>query len=289
MVLRASSVAAGTLLIVCVLFAGWDFLAGQGEYTPLLKRGGTYVAPFKQDERLQYEVYWKPLFFFPAFKAGVLEFRTEETSFEGREVYRVTAEARSSGRLPSVAGLEVIDYFESIFDRRTFQSYRLVKRIREGKRQRDFQLVFDYPRDRLHLTEHDVAVKPARELRNKSFSRIAEPLADIVSVFYVGRLKTFETGDQYYTYLVDEGESKRIEFTVAKQETLQTAIGNVKTIRINTNGRVFKAGGNLRVWYSTDELRFPVKFEADVSFGKVYGTLVAMDTGAVSRGLIRSH
>jgi hypothetical protein len=33
----------------------------------------------------------------------------------------------------------------------------------------------------------------------------------------------------------------------------------------------------------------PVKFEADVAFGKVYGTLVAMDTGSTSRGRVKSR
>ena len=276
-------------LAVWLLLSVLQVVTATETQAPLLTPGATYSPPFKQDERLQYEVNWKPLFLLPAFKAGDLDFRTYETVYHDRPVFKVAAEARSNGRLASVAGLDVRDYFESIFDRVNFRSYRLVKKIREGKRQRDFQLLFDYPKDRMLLTEHDVGVQPPKELKNRTINKIDEPLADVVSVFYVGRLRPFETGQRFFINLVDEGEARRIHFDIAKQETVQTAIGDFRAVRINTNGRIFSNGGNLRVWYSTDALRVPVKFEADVSFGKVYGTLVGMDTGSSSRGRVKSR
>jgi hypothetical protein len=288
MALKIRNLAAGALAV----WLGLTLLrvaTAADTQAPLLTPGATYSAPFKQDERLVYEVNWKPLFLLPAFKAGDLDFRTYETVYHDRPVFKVAAEARSNGRLASVAGLDVRDYFESIFDRETFRSYRLVKKIREGKRQRDFQLLFDYPRDRLLLTEHDVGVKPPKELKNRTINKINEPLVDVVSVFYVGRLRPFETGQQFFINLIDEGEARRIHFNIVRRETVQTVIGDFQAVRINTNGRIFSSGGNLRVWYSTDALRVPVKFEADVAFGKVYGTIVAMDTGSSSRGRVKSR
>jgi hypothetical protein len=288
MALKFGKTLAGSL-VVWLFLTTFDFADIQSRVDPFLNAGEKYAAPFSGDERLQYEVNWKPMFLLPAFKAGELSFKTEETTFSKRPVFRVSAEVNSSGRLASVAGLEVRDYFESIFDRDTFKSYRLVKRIREGKRQRDFELVFDYSQDQLVLREADVAVTPARELRNQTFPKIAEPLVDIVSVFYVGRVRALETGSHYFVNLVDEGESRRIEISVAKREEISTPIGKFSTVRVNTTGKIFSSGGNLRVWYSTEAARVPVKFEADVAFGKVYGTLVSMDTPTTSRGLIRSQ
>ncbi len=288
MALKIRNLVAGSLAVWLILVLLRIATAANAQ-DPLLTPGTTYSAPFKQDERLVYEVNWKPLFLLPAFRAGDLDFRIYETVYHDRPVYRVAAEARSSGRLASVAGLDVRDYFESIFDRETFRSYRLVKKIREGKRQRDFQLLFDYPQDRLLLTEHDVGVKPPRELKNRTINKIAEPLADVVSVFYVGRLRRYEPGQQFFINLIDEGEARRIHFNIVRTETVETPIGDFRAVRINTNGRIFSSGGNLRVWYSTDALRVPIKFEADVAFGKVYGTIVAMDTGTASRGRVKSR
>jgi hypothetical protein len=287
MALKFGKALAGSL-VVWLFLTTLDFAAVQTGFDPFIRPGVKYAAPFSGDERLHYEVNWKPMFLLPAFKAGELGFTTEETTYSKRPVFRVSARVKSSGRLASVAGLEVEDYFESIFDRDTFKSYRLVKRIREGKRQRDVELVFDYTQDQLVLKEADVGVTPVRELRNQTIPKLAEPLVDIVSVFYVGRLRVLETGSQYFVNLVDEGASRRIEILVAKHEDVTTPIGKFRTIRINTNGKIFNSGGNLRVWYSTDAARVPVKFEADVAFGKVYGTLVSMDTPNTSRGLIRT-
>jgi hypothetical protein len=203
MAVRIGKIAAGSLAVWLILALLQVATATEAQ-APLLTPGATYSAPFRQDERLVYEVNWKPLFLLPAFKAGDLDFRTYETVYQDRPVFKVAAEARSNGRLASVAGMDVRDYFESIFDRETFRSYRLVKKIREGKRQRDFQLLFDYPRDRLVLTEHDVGMKPPKELKNRTINKIPQPLADVVSVFYVGRLRSFETGQQFFINLVDE-------------------------------------------------------------------------------------
>ncbi|HXK62679.1 MAG TPA: DUF3108 domain-containing protein [Acidobacteriota bacterium] len=288
MALRIKQIITGSLPMV-LLLAVLAVADGDANVPPLVKPGEEYTAPFGENERLLYEVNWKPLFLLPAFKAGEIDFRTFETTFENRPVFKVTAEARSNGRLASIAGIDVKDYFESIFDRHTFRPYRYVKKIREGKRKRDVQLIFDYPHDRLLLTENDVAVTPPKEVKNRTIEEINEPLADVVSVFYIGRLRPFETGQKFFVHLIDQGDAKRVSFHIAKKENVDTPIGRFRAVRINTNGQIFSSGGNFRVWYSTDPLRVPVRFEADVAFGKVYGTLIAIDTGSTSRGLVKSR
>jgi hypothetical protein len=234
MVLTSRVFTAGLLFL---LVSGLEF-ASQDHMAPLPEAGQRYSAPFAGGERLRYEVYWKPMFLLPAFKAGELDFRTEETVYQSRPVYKVMAEARSSGRLADIAGLSVRDYFESIFDRATFKSYRLIKKLREGKRQRDFELLFDYPDDRLLFREDDVATKPPRELRKRTIPIAGGPLVDVVSVFYVGRLLPLKIGAQYFTNVVDEGEPKRVEFSVVRAEEVKTPIGAFKAVRINTNGQI---------------------------------------------------
>jgi|GEM_PF-1559105 len=260
-----------------------------GSFKPFLSPGTAYSAPFKADERLRYEVNWKPLFLLPAFKAGELEFRLEETTFDRKPVYRVKVDAISNGRLAAIARIDVRDYFETTFDRDTFRSYRLVKKTREGKRQRDFELLFDYEKDKLVARESDVSQNPPRQLKNQTTAGIKEPLTDIISVFYITRLRDLQPGERLYTHLIDEGEARRVEVIVGKQESVTTGVGRFRAMKINTNGRIFSKGGNLRIWYSADDLRVPVKFEADVSFGKIYGHLIGMDAVGISRGTIKSQ
>jgi hypothetical protein len=277
----------GPALGLAVVCAALSY--SSGGFKPFLSPGITYKAPFQADERLRYEVNWKPLFLLPAFKAGELEFRLDETTYDQKPVYRVKVDAISNGRLAAIARIDVRDYFETIFDRNTFRSYRLIKKTREGKRQRDFELVFDYQKDRLIARESDVSQNPPRELKNQTTQGIQEPMADIVSVFYIGRIRDLTPGDKLYTHLIDEGEARRVEVLVGKQESVRTGVGRFRAVKINTNGRIFSKGGNLRVWYSADDLRVPVRFEADVSFGKIYGHLIGMDAVGISRGTIKSN
>ena len=273
------------LVLVAVVGLGFSI----GEFQPLLTPGKSYSAPFKPEERLRYEVNWKPMFLLPAFKAGELEFRLEETMWARKPAFRVRVDAISNGRLAAIARIDVRDYFETTFDRNSFRSYRLVKKTREGKRKRDFELIFDYENDSITARESDVAQTPARQLRHQTTKGIDEQMVDIVSVFYVGRVRELKGGERFYTHLIDEGQPRRVELTVGKQEMVYTGVGKFKALRVNTNGKVFSKGGNLRVWYSADDLRVPVKFEADVSFGKIYGHLIGMDAVGISRGIIKSQ
>jgi hypothetical protein len=266
-----------------------SWVTGKKSPRSLIDQDVAHVPPFRAGEVLRYEVYWKPLFLMPSFKAGELHFTLEESDYQQKPVYTFKVNAISDGRLASVAGVDVRDYFESIVDRNNFRSYRMIKKTREGKRKRDMEMHFDYVKDHIHVRESDVSVTPPKELRNETIKGLSKPLTDIISIFYVGRLQSMQPGEEYFVFLTEEGPTRKIEVTVGKKERIRTAIGDFNSLKIQTNGRIFRGGGNMRVWYSDDYLRVPVRFEADVSFGKVYGSLIQLESDGYSRGLIRSR
>ena len=65
---------------------------------------------------------------------------------------------------------------------------------------------------------------------------------------------------------------------VEQQEEVTTNIGVFNSIKISTTGGLFKGGGDFRIWYSTDRLRIPVRFEANVLFGKIYGKIIRLES-----------
>ncbi|MBI4444372.1 MAG: DUF3108 domain-containing protein [Acidobacteria bacterium] len=244
--------------------------------------------PFQSGERLSYIVNWKPLFFIPALKAGELSLELRESTYAQKETYTINAWAVSSGALPRIAGIEVQNFFESIIDRQNFRSYRILKKIREGERRREVEVRFDYGLNQTHLREADWSQDPPRELRNETISGIPGPLSDVLSVFYVARLKELQEGRQYLVYLSDNGKHQEVRASVERQEKIGTPIGNFPTARVSTVGGLFRGGGDFRIWYSQDNLRLPVKFEADAKFGKVYGHIIKFETKNMSRGRISS-
>ncbi len=277
----------GFLLLSALLLGGLILARDEGKVTPLLVKGQTYTAPFQAGERLRYEVNWKPLFMLPAFKAGEISFEIGESQYQGRPAFNISMDAISAGRLIEVANLEVRNRFESIIDRKSFQSYRILKKTRQSKRKRDTLTVFDYLKNSTWLRELDASTDPPKQLRNQTIPGIPGPLTDVVSVFYAIRVHRLESGREYTLNLSDNGRAREMRVQVQEREKVETGIGKFDAFKLEAQGGIFSGGRSLRIWYSKDRLRMPVKFEADVKFGTVFGELVQLETGSMGRGLIR--
>jgi len=244
-------------------------------------------APFQEGERLRYEINWQPLFLMPAFKVGELTLSIKDSHFQERPVYALSADAFSAGLLSSVAGLEVRDHIESDIDHETFQSYRILRQTRRNERKRDMEVLFDYQKDSIFLHELNTEIEPPLEIRDEETQGIPGPVADILSVFYVARLRSLHPGDSYLIHLNDKGKVKPVTIQVQAREKVTTDIGSFDSVKISTVGGLFSNGGDFQIWYSTDKLRFPVQFEAEAKIGKVYGKLIGLETPQMTKSVIR--
>jgi hypothetical protein len=195
----------------------------------------------------------------------------------------------SGGALKSLMGLDIRDYFESIIDSRDFRSYRYRHQARQGRRKRDLEVTIDYQERRLSIQEYDAGVEPRRQIRTQRRSGIPVPLTDTLSVFYAVRLREVKPGEQYLIYLSDNGKIKEVQLNIVKRQEVSIALGKFDTVKISTVGSFFKGAGDFHVWYSRDDLRIPVKFEADVRFGKVYGNLIRLQTPHLIKGRVRTR
>ena len=274
------------MLAACLSLAMVIEAVSQKAPLPFLSEKQDYSVPFQEGEKLRYEVNWKPLFLIPAFRAGELTFTIQKSEYKERPTYTISASAFSDGLLSSISGLEVRDYFESNIDRETFRSYRLLRQVRQNKRKRDLEVLFDYEHNSILVHETNLAMDPPEEV-HKTIDGIPGPITDILSVFYVARLHQLEPGQEYLLHLSERGEAKQVRIQVQGHEKVQTAIGKFDSVRISTVGGLFRDGGDFRIWYSRDQLRFPVQFEAEVKFGKVYGKIIGVETPQMSRSVIR--
>ena len=238
---------------------------------------------FPLGETLVYEVRWDPpawVFFMPTISAGEMTFRFQEkVSYKGAPAYRITAEAISSGFLPKVTGISVQDSFESIVHAREFCSFKMIKKTREGKRKRDIFLTFDSTSGKGHFLAYDAGKQPPVELKNEEVKNIPACVQDLLSAIYHTRLRDLKIGEKYPLTISDNGIIKEIELRVRKRENVEAAAGTFSTLKVETVsvfGGLFKSGGSLLVWFSDDEYKIPVKFEAKVKIGKLFGTLKKM-------------
>ena len=224
---------------------------------------------------------------FPAFKAGELSFSIEKSEYLNRPTYTISARAQSEGLLSSVAGMEIRDYFESTVDRLDFRSYRLFRQVRQTKRRRDLEVLFDYDCDCTRIRETNLEVEPAEQLRDDRIDKLPGPVADILSVFYAARLRSMKAGQTYFTHLSEGGKPRQVNFKVEGKEEVLTELGPFEAVKITTVGGLLRGGGDFRIWFSTNSLRVPVKFEADAKIGKVYGKIIGLETPREIRSVIR--
>lgn len=276
-----------TLLVLGSLMIPPSSRASEQQTRALLENPKDYSVPFREGERLRYEINWQPLFLMPAFKVGELALSIRASQFKDHPVYTISAAASSDGLLSSIVGLEIRDHIESTIDHETFQSYRILRQTRRNERKRDLEVLFDYQKDVIFLRELNTEVEPPLEIRNEEIQGIPGPVADILSVFYVTRLRSLRPGDSYLIHLNDRGKIKPVTILVQERERITTDIGSFDSIKITTVGGLFSNGGDFQIWYSTDRQRLPVKFEADVKLGKIYGKVIGLETPQMTRSVIQ--
>lgn len=262
------------LSAVALLLAGWMAAA----QPPVRPHRGPLPIGFRPGETLRYDVRWKPVFMLPSIHAGDMTLRVSALEeFRGRKAYRVQVEAISTGLLPRVAGIEVRNFYESVFDAETLCSQRMVKRTREGDRKRDVELDIDPESGTSTLVEYDSGVEPRKLIRRETFSNQPRCAIDIVSSFYVARTLEFKTGSTQTLTLNDDGVIRELSIAVPRMEVVEASERKFQTFQIETRsglGGMFKNKGAFTVWYATDMGRIPVRFEAKVAIGRVFGKLV---------------
>ncbi len=243
-------------------------------------------------ETLVYEVRWDPpawLFFIPTISAGELTLKFEEREDDrGRRLFRITADAVSAGILPRLTGITVKDHFESLVAAEGFCSNRFTKITREGRRHRDVVLTFDQESHRGRYLAYDAGQTPPRELKNEELEDLPPCVQDFLSAIYRTRLRGLQVGENYPLHVSDNGVVKEVDIRAVRSERVEALAGTWSTTRIDTVsvGGLFKGGGRFVLWFSDDRARVPVKYEAQVKFGKLFGTIKHME-GAAAKAVDR--
>jgi len=152
----------------------------------------------------------------------------------------------------------------------------MTKKLREGKRLRDIVLTFDAERGTGHYLAYDAAKTPPAQLKNEEVKDVPACVQDILSGIYVTRLQELRSGNKFPLVVSDDGTVKQVEVRVKERETVEAIAGRFSAWKVETVsvfGGLFKGGGTFLVWFSDDAHRVPVKFEATVKVGRVFGTV----------------
>ena len=226
--------------------------------------------PFQVGEKLSYNVSWK------IFDAGIATMTlVDRVWYQNEEMYKVNATVRSTGIVSTL--FKVVDVFESFFHAKELCSYRIMKNILEGKRQRSTIVTFDRRSLTARMEDKDLA-KPETGVKVVE-SSIPACVQDVISALYVVRTKNLKVGEQIHFPISDGGRTYDVVVEIQAQEEIRTPAGSFQTLRLEPRvfDGLFRSRGRLFVWVTNDKVKMPVQLKARMNIGTITAALTQVD------------
>ena len=158
---------------------------------------------------------------------------------------------------------------ESIVDLATLLPEHLIFKRREGKKKEDIEYTF-------HQKEGTITV-----VKGGTTETLEMPpgTQDVISCLYYARSElALKPGSSLTMNVYHDKKNRKVEVRVEEIETLSGPWGEVETVRVLVvmpfQG-LFLNQGNIRVWFTNDDRRIPVRMKAKVVIGSIVADLVS--------------
>jgi hypothetical protein len=248
-----------------VVKAGGLTFAALALANPFLPAPQEKALPFERGERLTYDVTWS------IFAAGTVTATLGSEGQAPKDNYTVTTTAHSQGFVSLLFNVQ--NEFRSFFNPQTLCSERISKKINEGRRHKETEIVFDSQRKRAILDERDLN-KP-HEPPKHAENEIPNCVEDVVTAFYYLRNQDFRIGKPLHLPVNDGSKTYDVTLDVQARERIQTPLGNRLAIRVEPKvfSGLFKRKGRMLVWFSDDDQRLPLRIKFMIAVGPITATL----------------
>ena len=225
--------------------------------------------PFQVGEQLTYEISWLNI------TAGTAVMAVSAAGTDGdRPLVKLITTAQSR---PAITTFFPVDNrVESIVDPATLLPEHLTFKRREGKKKEDIEYTF-------HQKEGTVTA-----VKGGTIETLAMPpgTQDVISCLYYARSElSLQPGASLTMNVHHDKKNRKVDVRVEEIETISSSWGKVETARVLVvmpfQG-VFLNQGNIRVWFTNDERRIPVRMKAKVIIGSIVADLVSGLQGSSS-------
>ena len=217
--------------------------------------------PFQVGERLTYDISWLNI------TAGTAVM--EVVGMEGEKDQSLAKLVTTAQSRPAITRFFPVDNrVESELDLVALVPEHMTFRRREGKKKEDWEYVFHHK---------EGTVTAVRGGASESLP-IPSGTQDVIScLYYVRSVLPMAPGASLTMNVHHDKKNRNVEARVEEIETLEGAWGKVEAARvlvIMPFQGLFLNQGNIRVWFTTDERRIPVRMKAKVIIGSIVADLV---------------
>ena len=200
--------------------------------------------------------------------AGTAVMAVGEAGMDGeRSLVKLLTTAQSR---PAITTFFPVDNrVESIVDPVTLLPEHLNFKRREGKKKEDLEYTF-------HQQEGRVTVLKGGTIET---SEMPPGTQDVISCLYYARSNLLlQPGSVMTMNVYHDKKNRKLDVRVEEIETVSGPWGKVETARVLVvmpfQG-IFLNRGNIRVWFTTDDRRIPVRMKAKVIIGSIVADLVS--------------
>jgi len=217
--------------------------------------------PFKVGERLTYDITFLNI----SAGTAVMEVSAADGGGEHPSGKFITTAVSS----PKVTRFFPVDNrVESVTDLTTLLPEHMTFRRREGKKKEDIEYIF-------HRNDNTVS---ATRGGTTELVPIPADTQDLIScLYYVRSLLPLKQGASQALTVYHDKKIRQVEVRVEKIEMLEGPWGNLETAQvlvIMPFQGIFLNQGNIRVWFTTDTRRIPLRMKAKVVIGSIVADLI---------------
>lgn len=210
---------------------------------------------FSPGERLTYRVSY--VLAGVSLNGGEATFNTSLEKYQGKNVYHVVAEGKSTHDL----FFKVRDKYESFFDTSTLQPYKFIRNVDEGG-YKTFENVSFYKATNTAIT-------------NSGTYAVPSCVQDVISAICYARNIDFAKYQPNDTIPFDMFLDRRVyhlHIRYLGKEIIRTKYGKFRTIKFKpllVKGNMFEGGEKMTVWVTDDPNHIAVRVQSPVAVGRV--------------------
>jgi len=207
--------------------------------------------PFKIGEHLTYTLQFNVI----KMGRGYLSVETNDT-ISSIPSYHVKFQAKTSKFADNI--YRVRDYIDIWLNTSDLTTIKLVKQLNEGNYHKKYDTSIDY--------NNSIAIV------NTDTLKITGAVRDPYSLLYYFRIIPLEIGQILDFTTLDNKKLTDFQVIIDGKETVKTPAGTFNCIIIKPfrEGKtLLKNDGDMKIWFSDDELRLPVQIQIKLKFGSM--------------------
>ena len=178
--------------------------------------------------------------------------------------YKITSVSRTTKFFDKF--YKVRDSLQSYWDKEKLITRKYYKQLNEGKYWQK-RIQFYYPEQGISVYwKYDRKTKNIKE----KIIKIPKDVQDVLTAIYWFRMQKFSVGDTLFVNIAADGKSYTGKIIIKKKEKIKTIFGEKEcflVIPMLKGEATFKYSAKIKIWFTADEQKIPVKMESKVTFG----------------------